>query len=217
MGQAVTTLEQLCEFFDIRLGPRTAWPFTIPNSNRQRLAEFFAYAGFKNIAEIGVESGRYAHDLLSVNPGLHLYLVDAWQSYGDYRQHVSVERTEWMLTRTRERLKGFHYTIVRKFSVEAAAQIQNGSLDAVYIDANHAYEYVVQDIAAWLPKVRSGGIIAGHDYAHGALSGMPCGVIEAVNGWTQAYHVKPWFLVGQLGIAPGDHRQRPQSWLWVKE
>jgi cephalosporin hydroxylase len=41
---------------------------------------------------------------------------------------------------------------------------ENNSLDFVYIDANHAYNYVVQDIELWYPKVKKGGYLCGHDY-----------------------------------------------------
>ena len=46
----------------------------------------------------------------------------------------------------------------------------------MYIDASHEYEYVIEDIKHWLPKVKKGGIICGDDY----ISGWP-GVIQAVN------------------------------------
>jgi hypothetical protein len=217
VGQAVTTLERLCEFFKFNISPADVYPLTIPNSNRERLAEFFAYAGFANGAEVGVESGRYSHTLLSANPAMHLYCVDPWLRYESYREHVPQAQVDGMLKRTRERLKGFNVTIVRKFSTVAAQSIEDGSLDFVYVDANHAYDNVIEDIAAWLPKIRSGGIIAGHDYAPGKLSGMPCDVIEAVNNWTSANQIAPWFLVGHQGVAQGDTRPRPQSWLWVKD
>lgn len=59
-------------------------------------------------------------------------------------------------------------------SAEAAADFKDGGCDFVFIDASHDYESVKRDIAAWLPKVRKGGIIAGHD------RGMP-GVSRAVS------------------------------------
>lgn len=48
-------------------------------------------------------------------------------------------------------------------SAEAAGRFADGSVDFVFIDADHSYEAVKRDIAAWRPKVKPGGVIAGHD------------------------------------------------------
>lgn len=61
-------------------------------------------------------------------------------------------------------------------SAASASRYEDGSLDWVYVDADHRYEAVRRDILAWLPKVRKGGVIAGHDYA----AYPTFGVIEAV-------------------------------------
>ncbi len=50
-------------------------------------------------------------------------------------------------------------------SVSAAAIFGDGSVDFVFLDANHAYESVSNDLRAWWPKIRPGGTLAGHDYA----------------------------------------------------
>ena len=49
-------------------------------------------------------------------------------------------------------------------SLEAASQFSEGSLDLVFLDASHDEAAVRDDIAAWRPKLRSGGILAGHDH-----------------------------------------------------
>jgi hypothetical protein len=54
--------------------------------------------------------------------------------------------------------------MIRAKSEIAADIFPDNSLDFVYIDANHAYQYVVQDIQLWYPKVKPGGYICGHDY-----------------------------------------------------
>lgn len=56
------------------------------------------------------------------------------------------------------------YSHHKMTSVDAAKLFDDKSLDFVFIDANHKYDYVSADIAAWFPKVKSGGIISGHDY-----------------------------------------------------
>ena len=55
-----------------------------------------------------------------------------------------------------------HLTI--STSIEGAKKFKDASVDFVYIDANHAYKYVKEDIVAWLPKIKKGGVIAGHDW-----------------------------------------------------
>jgi predicted O-methyltransferase YrrM len=52
---------------------------------------------------------------------------------------------------------------LRCFSVEAAALFDDGSLDAAFIDGSHIYPNVLADIDAYLPKIRKGGYIFGHD------------------------------------------------------
>ena len=58
-----------------------------------------------------------------------------------------------------------YYNAVRKKSTDAAQDYADASLDFVFIDAEHTYTAVIADITAWLPKVKSGGMLAGHDYA----------------------------------------------------
>merc|ERR1712061_735008 len=49
-------------------------------------------------------------------------------------------------------------------SVSCAQQFLDGSLDFVYLDARHDRQGVLEDLSAYWPKLRAGGVIAGHDY-----------------------------------------------------
>ena len=73
------------------------------------------------------------------------------------------------------------YTPVKEWSDKAAALYADASLDFVFIDAGHTYENASADIKAWLPKVKPGGFIAGHDY--GSAPGVNRAVNELLTGF----------------------------------
>jgi predicted O-methyltransferase YrrM len=114
-------------------------------------------------AEIGVERGTTTRQLLTAFPGLHMIAVDAWAAHEPYEDWPMEEIKREFLT-CAESLPG-RITIMNTSSVSAAKKIPDGSLDFVFIDAEHTYEAVIQDIAAWAPKVRDGGFVTGHDYS----------------------------------------------------
>jgi cephalosporin hydroxylase len=74
--------------------------------------------------------------------------------------------------------------------------VPDRSLDFVYIDGNHGYEAVLDDLAAWSPKVRTGGFISGHDYRVNAAKPF-IEVVEAVNDWTRMHAIEPWFTLAR--------------------
>ena len=82
---------------------------------------------------------------------------------------------------------------VRMTSVEAASTYADNSLDFVFIDAQHDYDSVHADIVAWWPKVKQGGIIAGHDYNPGPdENGVDYGVGRAVRELLPEHQSLPW-------------------------
>jgi uncharacterized Rossmann fold enzyme len=124
-------------------------------------------------AEIGVFAGEMSQKLLS-RPDVTLYLVDSWTANHDPRYAASgdfhaglTQREQDHFCEAARRIVSFagpRAKIIRKPSMEAARDIPDGSLDFVFIDADHSYEGCKADIEAWLPKVRKGGFISGHDY-----------------------------------------------------
>lgn len=65
---------------------------------------------------------------------------------------------------------------IRSDSADAAQHVEDASVFAVYIDASHTYEGVLADVRAWLPKVRSGGRLCGHDYGAPGVDGVKLAV-----------------------------------------
>lgn len=152
--------------------------------SRLALAQHFATLGFRTGAEVGVFDGYFSEYLCKTIPGLKLYSVDPWEVYPGYRDHKFVENMRAAEAKARERLASFNVEIIKKYSVDAAKYILDGSLDFVYIDANHEYKYVKEDIELWAPKVRKGGIVAGDDYYMTRAGNM--GVLMAAQEYAEA-------------------------------
>ena len=162
---------------------------TIADS-RIALAKVFRDAGYKRGAEIGVNAGAYSLVLCETIPGLEYYGIDTWSK--PHRKR-----------RAKKRVSNFNATLMQMTSMEALDHFEDESLDFVYIDANHAYDYVAPDIIFWSEKVRQHGIVSGHDYYCFRHSG----VIEAVNSYTHCNCIRPWFVT----------KDNEPSWFWVKK
>lgn len=117
-------------------------------------------------AEIGTFQGAFSKHILE-NWGGTLYMIDVWNSIEDYvdmSNHSNFENKIYLDAMNSIRGMEDRGIMIRSTSENAAQIIPNESLDFVYIDANHAYNYVVQDLELWYPKVKSGGWVIGHDY-----------------------------------------------------
>lgn len=180
--------------------------------NRIELAKHFAQLGFKKGAEVGVFAGHYSDILLNNIPGLELFCVDFWGGYTGYRDKGFDHHMIAAYNKAKATLEG-RATMIKAFSVEGAKQFDDESLDFVYIDANHEYKFVKEDIEAWTPKVRKGGIVSGHDY-YVSKTGND-GVIRAVNEYAKEHgynlELTEWDKETIL-----DHDDRQPSWFFTK-
>lgn len=184
--------------FQVKEGEPLPHTGLIENTNRQHLAELFFELGYKVGAEIGVLRGDYSEVLLKSNPNLKLFCIDPW---APFRKSGQV-RMDWFYRKAVRNLNGLNAEFVRKSSKAALSAFPDSSLDFVYIDGLHDFDNVMFDIIEWSKKVRSGGIVAGHDYIY--LYGV--GVIFAVNAYTAAHSINPWYLT----------KDNLASWFWVK-
>jgi len=119
------------------------------------------------IVEVGVWKGHsisYLAGLLRNRPGIKIYAVDLFEKarWLKYQREVDVLSLlyNYNLNKTQTR---HLITDIIDYSDKAALKFEDASIDFVFLDADHEYESVKKDINAWYPKVRSGGIIAGHD------------------------------------------------------
>lgn len=117
--------------------------------------------------EVGVFKGNFSKNILDSWPG-NLFLVDPWRNVDEstYLDSTNNVHHEFPLQDTVNSIKGYEdrAIMIRAFSHQAAHLFADNSLDFVYIDGNHSYDYVKQDLEVWWPKLKSGGYLMGHDY-----------------------------------------------------
>lgn len=114
--------------------------------------------------EIGVLRGDLSKQILE-NWGGTLYMVDPWRKLGPEYSHNDQNETDYANAIANIAGNEDRAIMIRATSDVAANIFQDGSLDMIYIDANHEYNFVKQDIKLWYPKLKPGGIFSGHDYA----------------------------------------------------
>jgi ADP-heptose:LPS heptosyltransferase/GR25 family glycosyltransferase involved in LPS biosynthesis len=118
-------------------------------------------------AEVGTFKGQFSKLMIEKWSGT-LYMVDVWRGLGDEYIDSSNHHNYdgGVYSEAMKNIEGFEdrAIMVRASSEVASSMFEDESLDFVYIDANHAYDWVVQDIKLWYPKVKKGGVLWGHDY-----------------------------------------------------
>lgn len=147
-------------------------------SNYDELIPFIYKYKFKTIVEVGVRKcqnatrilrsvcGEFIDEYWGVDiwqPGRHKNSIAQWEKVYEVAQYMERNIPQLQLKKMR--------------SVEAAKTFEDGYFDLVYIDANHRYIPVQEDIAAWWPKLKQGGAMTGHDYTPG-FGGVRRAVLE---------------------------------------
>jgi hypothetical protein len=166
----------------------------------------------RRICEIGVRTGRHLDTLVRGSVPSEFVAIDPWidddvpsRNDAGYSQS-QLDKLEAEV-RTKFEKFGDCGKIIRGYSFEVADQFPDEYFDYVYIDADHSYEAVKQDLADWYPKVRKGGILAGHDYVERKLSRVRFGVRKAVDEFVKQHNVE-YFSTTPEHLA---------SWLILKE
>jgi predicted O-methyltransferase YrrM len=140
-------------------------------------------------AEVGVWKGFTTIKLLQGLPGIKkYYAIDPWKLYEDFEKSLTSSKMlrqakdmDKVIEIYKQKISPFKDKVItmRKTSKGASLKIEDNSLDFVFIDGNHDYKYVREDIGLWLPKVKPGGLISGHDYERD--DGTSLGVKKAVH------------------------------------
>lgn len=120
-------------------------------------------------AEIGVMRGWNTFHQLNRYPNLSMIMVDQWKVIPDTGEegwdnlaHIDQEFQAWYVKKRAGKFNG-RATVIHADSVEAALQVDDASLDFIFIDADHTYRGCTGDIKAWVPKLKPAGWVMGHD------------------------------------------------------
>jgi hypothetical protein len=174
---------------------RGPMPIELRDFHRNDLAALFAELGFKRGAEVGVAEGKFSEVLCKANPDLHLLCVDPWHSYKDNPQSKTKEKDEFAYRETQRRLAPYpNVKLDMRLSMDAVRDVEDESLEFVSIDGHHGFRFVMMDLLCWSMKVRTGGVILLDDYIYLDRKRWGAGVVEAVQAFTSANEINPWFI-----------------------
>lgn len=144
-------------------------------------------------AEIGVDRGDFSKRILEIVQPEYLHLIDPWKHEEETRyresrygglgsggQAIMDQRYHEVRERFDEEIRAGQVLVHRSYSDVASEEFEDSCFDWIYIDGNHLYEFVRNDLELYYPKVKVNGYITGDDY--GAQdSWWENGVQEAVN------------------------------------
>ena len=154
--------------------------FTYPDFYKQ-LVEQIKEGGI--IVEVGSWKGMSTAylgvEIINSGKDIALNCIDTWDGSEEHRNKSSpfyeplLETDDGLYIEFEKNIKPIkeklgikQFNYFRVSSVEATQFYKDNALDCVFIDAAHDYDNAKADILAWLPKVRHGGILAGHDFHH---------------------------------------------------
>jgi hypothetical protein len=186
---------------------------------RMELPRLIDELGLKIGAEIGVNTGDFSDHLLTNSKLDKLFSIDAWTT--DTTQTKSVFK-DWATCHgevekayDEARLKlsrhGPRSQILRELSYTAIEHFDDGGLDFLYVDGCHRFTGVAMDLIQWWPKIREGGVLAGHDY----WRCYRCEVMDAVNGFV-VEHKQILHLTTEDKAWNGRDHYPPTFWLVKK-
>ena len=191
---------QFYNFIDLIKHNTGGFGFNVPNVIRPStliMKQYFSKREKLIGVELGVQKGRNAMSLLKELPIKTLYLIDIWSHYNEsdlyiIDNNIHFKNYNFVLNKFRNNKK---VKIIKGFSNQVVKSFKDNSLDFIYIDANHRFDYVYQDIDLWSKKVKKKGVISGHD-----IISFPS-VLKAVISWCENnnkiffINIPDWYII----------------------
>lgn len=144
--------------------------------------------------EIGVFNGDHAKSVIDGLLVEKAILIDPYLQYEDYKNHKDYDKILKAENKAHKQLDQYNPVWIKKFSNDAVKDIKE-KIDFIYIDGNHDYEYVIQDLENYFPLVKEGGILAGHDIQ---AKGVSKAVLEFANKYNLELNFgdrRDWWII----------------------
>lgn len=155
--------------------------FTYPALYSEMVQRFPSGSKF---VEVGCWKGKSAAymavEIANSNKNIEFYCVDTWEGSIEHQGREELSQLYDIFTSNMKSLEDYHIPM-RMASLEAVQKFEDNSLDFVFLDASHEYQDIKNDLINWMPKVKPGGILAGHDYYPEDPDRLNCGVYYAAN------------------------------------
>lgn len=164
--------------------------------DRDRLLSFLPKSGV--VAELGVDKGDFSKRILDITQPQTLHLIDAWNTerYGIAKQNEVIQKFR---TGTEAGTVKLHIGL----STERVHDFPDAYFDWIYIDTDHSYTTTAAELELYLPKMKTNGIIAGHDFINGNwIKGYKYGVMEAVYQFCNKHNWEFIFLTMEMTDHP---------------
>ena len=216
----MNTLDYLVNKYNLEIvSNKPGVPQEIANVGRLDLIRWLRELDFKIGLEIGVEAGRYARQICELNSQMKLWGIDPYERYKEYEEYKSQEEMdriyEVMLKELEAPIKHDRFEIIKKRSQDAVKDFEDESLDFIYIDGNHEFDYPLKDMIDWWPKVKKGGMLAGHDYVR--AKNREFTIKDNLKQFTRENSINPWFVLGNYAKQKGVVRDNTRSWVITKQ
>jgi hypothetical protein len=129
------------------------------------------------VAELGVDEGLFSKEIIQKCEPKKLHLIDAWDS-----KQYTIEKMEITKQNLKKELMDNTIYFHQGFSFVELEKLEDNYFDWVYIDTDHSYETTKKELNICLKKIKTDGLITGHDYVTRCYNNFTrYGVVEAVN------------------------------------
>ena len=138
--------------------------FSYPNLYKSMVEKFPSGSKFVEVGSWKGKSSAYmAVEIANSNKNIDFYCVDTWKGSLEHHGYDDLEELYDIFLRNMKPVEKYYFPL-KIPSLDAVNKFEDKSLDFVFLDGSHEYKDIVQDIIAWTPKIKKGGVIAGHDY-----------------------------------------------------